>query len=92
MTSVLDRIAGLARAGKISPAMADEAAAVYRARLAAGDTEAAAALKMAEALRAKAKARLSAVQFCVNNSDRIEDVKAAMREQWREAHEGRKPN
>ena len=56
--NVLDVIAGLARAGKISAAMADEAAAVYRGALVDMDPSAA-ALKTADFLRAKARARRS---------------------------------
>ena len=89
--NVLDCLAGLAKAGKIDAAMADEAAAVYRAALVDMDPSAA-ALKTADFLRGKAKARRASVDFCIADPDKIPDVAAAMREQWREAQAGRKPN
>jgi hypothetical protein len=92
MTSVLDCLEELAKAGKISAAMADEAAAIYIRLLAHGHAEDAAALKTAEALRAKARARRSSVEFCIANPDKIPAVADAMRRQWREAQAGRRPN
>jgi hypothetical protein len=92
MTSVLDCLEELAKAGKISAALADEAATIYRGLLDQGEAEGAAALAPAEAIRAKAKAREAAIQFCIANPDRIEDVKVAMTEQWREARAGRTPH
>jgi hypothetical protein len=89
MTSVLDCLEELAKTGKISAAMADEAAAIYRAMLAHGHAEDVAALKTAEVLRAKAKAQRSHVEFCINNPDKIPAVAAALREQWRAAQGGR---
>ena len=86
--NVLDVIAELAKAGKISAALANEAAAIYRGALVDMDPSAA-ALKTAELLRAKARARRAVVDFCIANSDKIPDVAAAMREQWREAQAGR---
>ena len=87
--NVLDVIAGLARGGKISAAMAEEAAAIYRGALVDMDPSAA-ALKTADFLRAKARARLSAVQAMVDDPSLIPGVAAAMREQWREAQAGRR--
>ena len=89
--NVLDCLAGLARAGKISVALADEAAAVYRVALVDMDPSAA-ALKTADFLRGKARARRSAVQAMVDDPSLIPGVAAAMREQWREAQAGRRPN
>jgi hypothetical protein len=88
--NVLDVISGLAKAGKISAALSDEAAAIYRALLDQGEAEDAAALKTAEALRGKARARRSSVEFCIANPDQIPAVAGAMREQWREAQDGRR--
>lgn len=90
--NVLDCLAGLAKSGKISAALADEAASIYRALIDQGEAEDAAALATAEVLRGKARARLISVEFCINNPDRIGDVADAMREHWREAQAGRKPN
>ena len=92
MTGVLDRLAELAKAGKISAGMAAEAAATYRGLLASGHAEDAAALKTADFLRGKARARLSAVHAMVDDPSLIPGVAAAMREQWRESQAGRKPN
>jgi hypothetical protein len=69
--------------------MADETAALYRRLLDQGEAEDAAAHKTAEFLRSKAKARRSAVEFCIANPDKVEDVADAMREQWRDARAGR---
>ena len=87
--NVLDVIAGLAKAGKISAALAAEAEAIYRGALVDMDPSAA-ALTTAEFLRAKARARRASVDFCIANPDKIPDVAAAMREQWREAQAGRR--
>jgi hypothetical protein len=92
MTSVIDCLAELAKGGKISAATADEAKAVYLGLLARGHAEDAAALKTAESIRAKARARRSAVGFCIANPDKIPAVADAMREQWLEAKTGRKPH
>jgi hypothetical protein len=88
--NVLDCLAGLARAGKITAAMADEAATTFVRLLAHGYAEDAAALKTADFLRGKAKAQRSSVEFCIANPDKIPAVAAAMREQWREAQDGRR--
>jgi hypothetical protein len=88
--NALDCLAGLAKAGRISAAMADEASAIYRELIDQGEAEDAAALKTAEALRAQAEARRSSVEFCVANPDKIPAVADAMREQWREARAGRR--
>jgi hypothetical protein len=88
--NVLDCLAGLAKAGRISAAMADEAAAIYRRLLAQGAAADVAALSLAAVLRGKARALRSSVEFCVDNPEQLEDVANAMREQWREAQAGRR--
>lgn len=88
--NVLFRLAGLAKAGKLSAAMADEAAAIYRAMIDQGEAADAAALKTADFIRSKAEAQRSHVEFCINNPDKIPAVAAAMREQWRAAQAGRR--
>jgi hypothetical protein len=90
--NVLDCLAGLAKSGRLSAAMADEAAAIYRTMIDQGAAEDVAALALAEAIRVAAKAQRDHIEFCINNPERIPAVAAAMREQWREARAGRKPN
>ena len=63
--NVLDSLAALAKAGKISDAMADEAASIYRGLLDQGAAEDAAALATAEAIRSKAKAQRDQIGFCI---------------------------
>jgi hypothetical protein len=87
--NVLDCLAGLAKAGKLSAAIADEAASIYRQMIDQGVAEDVAALALAEALRVAAKAQRRSVRFCIANPDKIPDVANAMREQWREARAGR---
>jgi hypothetical protein len=88
--NVLDCLDELAKAGKISAAMADEAGAIYLEMIEQGHDEATAALATAEALRSKATAQRDHVEFCINNPDKIPDIADAMREQWREAQAGRR--
>jgi hypothetical protein len=88
--NVLDCLAALAKSGKLSAALADEASAIYRGLIDQGVAEDVAALKTAEALRAKAKAQRDHVEFCIANPDKIPALAAAMREQWREERAGRR--
>jgi hypothetical protein len=89
VASVNDCIEKMAAAGQISRALADEAASIYRQMIDQGVAEDVAALALAEALRVAATAQLRSVAFCLANPDRIDEVKTAMREQWREAQAGR---
>jgi hypothetical protein len=88
--NVLDCLAGLAKSGKLSSAMADEAASFYRTMIDQGAAEDVAALATAEAIRSRAKAQREHVEFCINNPDKIPAVADAMRAQWREARAGRR--
>jgi hypothetical protein len=90
--TVLDAIEELAKAGKISAAIAEEAAAIYRTMIDQGVAADVAALALAQAIRVAAKAQLSSVQFCVEHPDKIPDVAAAMTVQWRLARAGRRAN
>jgi hypothetical protein len=88
--NVLDCLDGLAKAGKISAAMADEVASIYRGLIDQGAAEDVAALALAEAIRVAAKARRSSIEFCLANPDKIPAVADAMRERWREEKAGRR--
>jgi hypothetical protein len=88
--NALERLDELAKAGKISGAMADEAAAIYCGLIDQGEAEDVAALATAEAIRSRAKAQREHVEFCIANPDKIPAVADAMREQWRAARAGRR--
>jgi hypothetical protein len=87
---VLDCLAELAKSGKLSAALADEAAAIYRTMIDQGAAEDVAALATAEAIRVAAKAQRAHVEFCIANPEQIPAVATAMREQWREEQAGRR--
>lgn len=90
--NVLDDLRELLQAGRISDPWADQAKTVYRAFVELGHDPILAEFATLDVIRSKAPALRDYIEFIAASPDRdrIEEAKAAMREQWREARAGRR--